>query len=82
MDLRWKIEFCILFLIVGLTSIVAYEIAIQPVLVWIDPMFADDIISIPGRGDPHPARQAMGFMFVILMLISIPLLSLSENQTE
>lgn len=57
------------FLIMGLISIVVFEIAIQPMLVWIDPMFADDMISIPGRSSNSPAQFAMFFSFLIIFFI-------------
>lgn len=65
----------VVFLIVGLVSVVTFEIAIQPMLVWVDPMFADDIISIPGRSSNSAAQIAMGLTFVAFSIIEISVIS-------
>lgn len=40
-------------------SLIVFELVIQPILVSIDPMFADNIISLPSRATPTtPAELA------------------------
>lgn len=61
----------IVFFVVVIISITIFEVAIQPVLAYIDPAFADNVISLPGRNSNTPAQVAMLVTMLIISFVEI-----------